>query len=102
MPTDKIRPPQEFPQAFHDTLSNGQGMFLIELAESKKKALAIARKYRAFIRSIRAYPLHPHNELLTLCDVRTRVKQLANGTFTVYAIVNRKIHWEGCQIPVAK
>ena len=99
MPTDAIRPPQKFPEYFHFTLEQGLGSHLMVIKDTKSEAESIARKYRAFLRSLKQYPLHPLHKKIKYFDVRTRKAQLPNKKWALYIDVKQKINWASCLMP---
>jgi hypothetical protein len=95
MPSDKIKPPDNFPEYFQLPFARGLGKWWLLSSEDKQPCLALARKYRAFLKSIPLYPLHPLNSAMTDKQYRTKVEQQANGEWSLFVVVNRKIDWDG-------
>lgn len=98
MPTDKIKPPDNFPHNFQKAIKKGIGEYVLSTSKDKDDCLRIARKYRAFVRSIAAYPLHPLNKITSLCTVRTRIRREGDQYF-LFIVVDKKINWDSALIP---
>lgn len=95
MPSDKIKSPDLFPEYFPRPLLLGLGKWWMMEADDKQPCRAVARKYRAFLNSIKQFPLHPLNAALELKTARTKVEQHRDGQWILYIVVNKKIDWGG-------
>jgi len=91
MPTDKPKPPNNFPLYFRQALEQGPGILVLDVCPTKQEALSVARKYRCFLKSIRLYPLHPLNRTLDLIDVRTKSIAFGGRAYATYVVVNGKM-----------
>ena len=100
MPTDKIKPPHKFPVLFNTPFELGIGKWEL-YSGTKIICLGKARKFRAFIKSIKAYPMHEYNQMLEEFDFGTRIElqydlrakslKLRGPTFALFVIVKNKI-----------
>lgn len=90
MPLDKVKSPDWFPASFHIMLTKARQDFDASLGvegsaaltlPTQKLALREARRFRTFLKSLRAYPLHPRSQLLYAVDFRTQVRRRDEETW---------------------
>lgn len=98
MSTDKIKPPDVFPASFKQVLARGEGEWRLEQSKEKPPMLALARRYRAFLRSLAYYPLHPLNKYREGQKIRTRIKyEPLLRHYALYIISEKGIDWEAAR-----
>jgi len=83
MALDKPKRLELYPAKFHDVLLRGEGRWLLQTFDWEERDIAMreARRFRAFIKALRAYPGHPSAQVGNLLSLRTEVRQdpLTNG-----------------------
>ena len=87
MPIDKPKRPNHYQAAFHNVLkhcwqralADPQGVetdwLVCQNFPDQVSALREARRFRAFVKSLRMYPLHPLARILQSHTPRTRVRE---------------------------
>ena len=88
MPLDSIRPPAKFPPHFHLHLRQAEGSFPLASYPSLEEARREARRWRAFIKSLREFPRHESALALGDWSARTSIHLLPSGQWEL-AIVYR-------------
>lgn len=75
MPLDKPKRLELYPAVFHNLPLKGEGRFLVSTHEEKEGALREARRFRAFLKSLRVFPQHPTSQACQGLHCRTLVEQ---------------------------
>jgi len=75
MPTDKLRPIELFPSHFQYPIKNGNGKYLLTTTNTEREALAMARRYRTFLKSLRLMTLHYLSLRMMNKSVKTKVSR---------------------------
>jgi hypothetical protein len=89
MPIDKIKHLEKFPTFFPFPLLQGLGKWPLLTTPEKAEAISMARKYRAFIKSLRLFSLHRLHYLLAGKSIKTQVSHYG-GYWILYIIVKEK------------
>jgi len=98
MSTDKIKPPDVFPALFKEVLARGEEEWRLGKSKEKPPLLALARRYRAFLRSLAYYPLHPLNKYREGRKIRTRIKyEPLLRHYALYIISEKEIDWDSAR-----
>lgn len=79
MPLDAIKPPARFPALFHLHLRQSEGRFFLERFDTQEEAQREARRWRAFIKSLREFPRHESALVLGTWSARTSVRPFVHG-----------------------
>lgn len=94
MPTDKIHPPGFYPPEFHGALAFRGTGFGYEIARGDKATcLALARKFRAFIKSCESYPLSAGYRTLCHFTASTKVKEVTKRVWNTDPSADNT-HWD--------
>lgn len=88
MPLDNIRPPAKFPPLFHLHVCQIEGRFPLDSFPTWEEARREARRWRAFIKSLREFPRHESAIVLGDWSARSSIRQLPSGQWEL-AIVYR-------------
>lgn len=84
------RSPDKYPVAFHSALSFAQHPAVLATVATLQEARVEQKRWRAFCASVRNYPLHRLNAVLSAYDTRTRVEQLLGGDWQVLVDIRPK------------